>query len=64
LLRARHGAAAEPLARQLLALELARYAAGSTAKAANTAGWLNRWRWLREFRAAGRMLRHQTMKTS
>lgn len=64
LLRARHGAAAEPLARQLLALELARYAAGGTAKAANTAGWLNRWRWLREFRAAGRMLRHQTMKTS
>lgn len=57
LLKARHGAAAETPARMLLALELARYAARERPGAE---GWLARWRWLREFRAASRMLRAQT----
>jgi len=61
LLRLRHGAAAEPLVRQLLALELARYAKQDPTP---PPGWLARWRWLREFRAAGRMLRVQTKKSS
>jgi transglutaminase-like putative cysteine protease len=60
LLQARHGAAAAPLTRQLLALELARYAAAGNQHAP---GLMTRWRWLREFRAAGRMLQLQTPKT-
>ena len=60
LLRARHGAAAEPLARQLLALEAARYATQDPAPL----GLRTRRRWLREFRAAGRMLRVRIKKTA
>ncbi|MDN3920229.1 DUF3488 and transglutaminase-like domain-containing protein [Roseateles violae] len=54
-LQARHGAVAAPAAGLLLALERARYAAPSSA--ATREGWRQRRRWLREFRAAGRMLR-------
>ncbi|QPF73353.1 DUF3488 domain-containing protein [Roseateles sp. DAIF2] len=64
LLRERHGAAAEPLARQLLALERARYGAAATDAKQEPAGWRARRRWLQEFRAAGRMLRNQIPKTS
>ena len=53
LLRERHGAAAEPAARLLLALERSRYAPEAAAL-----NWQGRRRWLGEFRAAGRMLRN------
>ncbi len=61
LLHARHGQAAESAAAMLLALEMSRYAAPDPAKPLPKRGSaLARWQWLREFRAAGRMLRAKT----
>ena len=59
LLRARHGAAADAAALLLVALEIDRYGPpGRSAASANerASAW-TRWQWLRQFRAAGRMLR-------
>ncbi|WP_310389822.1 DUF3488 and transglutaminase-like domain-containing protein [Roseateles sp.] len=59
LLRAEHGAAAEAAVQLLLGLEMARYGPPGTDNnhSAALSGPLARWRWLRDFRAAGRMLR-------
>jgi hypothetical protein len=58
LLQTRHGEAAEPAAGMLLALEAARYGPPSPGhqRSALVKSWARR-RWLRDFRAAGRMLR-------
>jgi transglutaminase-like putative cysteine protease len=58
LLQARHGETAGPAAEMLLTLENARYGAPIAGHQGNALA--NRWarrRWLRDFRAAGRMLR-------
>ena len=58
LLSQRHGAAAEPAAALLLALERARYALADGPPAASS--WLAQWRWWAAFRVASRMLRKLT----